>query len=929
MNVNSLRFLILAAVAALLVTVVIHQPVRQTQTKKRKALSQAFDDPHSRKAWEFKRLADPETGEIPAGIRRAELLFSSKLPVAPSSRDMQFISRGPFNVGGRTRAFAMDVTNANTLIAGSVSGTIYRSTDAGQTWVPSEMPLVQQGITCIAQDTRAGHTNVWYAGSGEAYGQSASAAGAFYTGNGIYKSTDGGMTWDTVANTSTGSGLFFDRAFDLVWTLRTDASRFDSSIVYAATYGGIYRSNTGGQTWKRVLGSFSTSSAFHSYFTHVEVTPTGVVYASLSDDGPNKGIWRSTNGLTFTNIMDTSLTDAYNRIVMTYAPSDENQLYFLANTPGSGQPDTNYVGDVEWNSFWKYTYVGGDGTGLGGAWENRSLNLPTTGGPFDKFAVQGSYDMVVIVKPNDPNYVVIGGTNLYRSSDAFATYNSWRMIGGYKEGTKLHIVEGWENHHPDQHEAFFHPNDFNVLFSGNDGGVFRTDDLNADTVQWVSLNNGYLTTQLYTLALDNATPHDPVIIGGMQDNGTWFTNANTSTNPWVHTRGGDGSYCAIADNKSAYYYSIQNGKMQRAYVDANGNTTSYARIDPRDATGYQFINPYILDPVDNNVMYLPAGRKMWRNNNLSEIPMVNNWDSIMINWVTFPDTCLPTQGEITAVACSKSPAHTVYYGTDRKRVYKVVNANTGNPSRQDITGTTSSVPFPSNAHVNCIAVDPQNADHALVVFSNYSVVSLYATTDGGTTWSRVAGNLEQNPTNGAGSGPSCRWATILHVNDGVLYFVGTSTGLYATNALQAENTVWTKQAPGTIGNTVCEMVISRQSDGLVVVGTHGNGVYAANYNSVNEIAVSVKAVAQPTALSLYPNPSLGENAVLSFYGNKANEAIITVHDVNGKQVYKSLVTTNAGWNRLALHETAALPKGVYFITFERNQRRETMKWIRL
>ncbi|HZG00067.1 MAG TPA: T9SS type A sorting domain-containing protein [Chitinophagales bacterium] len=928
---HSLRFCALALTAAALTGLIVMSPsrVETAQTEKRmttlvKKRSAAMDDPDSRIGWETERTKDPATGFVPAGIRKAELAFAQKLPKAPKDRN-GFVSRGPFNVGGRTRAFAMDINDPNILIGGSVSGGIYRSTDGGATWTETTVPIFYQGITCLSQDTRPGHTNVWYAGSGEAYGQSASGNGSnsYFLGNGVYKSTDGGVTWDTIPGTSSTTPQTFDLQYELIWSVKTDPSRMDSSVVYCATYGGVYRSNDAGASWKRIKGTFGSAS--DAYFTDVEVTPTGVVYLTFSDDaGASKGIWRSANGLQFVHILPPSFPAAYNRIVIGYAPSDENQVYFLANTPGFGQPDTSYSGNVEWNSFWKYTHVSGESFG---SWEDRSTNLPTTGGPFDKFMVQGSYDMVVTVKPDDPNYVIIGGTNLYRSTDGFATYNNWRMIGGYKEGTMLHIVEGWDNHHPDQHAAFFHPDNYDVLFSGNDGGLFRTDDVHAQNVSWTSLNNGYLTTQFYTLAVDHAVANDPIIIGGLQDNGSWFTNNTWPTHTWVHTRGGDGSFCAIADNKQAYYYSIQLGKMQRAFVDANGNTTSYARIDPRDATGFQFINPFILDPVDNNIMYLPAGHKMWRNDNLAGIPMVNNWDSIMTNWVTLPDTCTTLQGEITAVACSREPAHVLYYGTNKKRLYKVVNANTGSPTRQEITGLSAPVVFPTG-YINCIAVDPHDANRVLVVFSNYNIMSLFFTPDGGSTWTRVSGNLEQTPS-GSGTGPSCRWASFLHVPDGVLCYVATSTGLYATDFFDGANTQWVHQAPDLIGNAVCDVVVTREADGLVAVGTHGNGVYSANVTSVGH-AVGVSGIASRVRdLRVMPNPaSAASGLTVSFISAANGPVVFDVLNPTGQVVFSKNASAIVGTQTMRLPVQSEWNAGVYFVRLRHASDSRSVKWVK-
>ena len=115
----------------------------------------------------------------------------------------------------------------------------------------------------------------------------------------------------------------------------------------------------------------------------------------------------------------------------------------------------------------------------------------------------------------------------------------------------------------------------------------------------------------------------------------------------------------------------------------------------------------------------------------------------------------------------------MYYGTNAKKIFRIDNANTGTPSSVNITPASG---FPASAYVSCIAVDPDDADKVVVVFSNYSVYSVFYTIDGGTTWKKVAGNLEQNAT-GSGNGPSCRWVEIMKVSDGTVYAIGTSTGL--------------------------------------------------------------------------------------------------------------------------------------------------------
>lgn len=820
-------------------------------------------NPSARITWELLRLRDPNTGKIPPNVRAQELAFAAGLSVqndahgakSPSVLGTDWAFRGPWNVGGRTRALALDVNNENTILAGGVSSGMWRSTDGGVTWARTTGSDQLQSVSCVAQDKRQGKTNIWYYGTGEIWGNSADL-----NGDGLFKSTDSGKTWTPIASTVMGTPNTWDNKFEYVWRIATDPSNTEQDEVYAVpALGGVFRSMDGGTTWNAVLGTFGNSS---SLFTDIAVTSTGVVYAALSEFtvGTNsaavRGIYRSTDGENWVNITPAGWAEKYKRIVIGIAPSDENQVYFLAETP-----DVGFKGEfvlttetrTEWHSLWKYTYISGDGTGGGATWEDRSKNLPALGGRTGDFVSQGSYDLVIAVKPNDPNAVFIGGTNIYRSTDGFTSTTATAWIGGYAPSTATQKFPAYENHHSDQHAFAFLPSSPQVLLSGNDGGIQRTENNLAANVQWTPLNNGYITSQFYTVAVDKSNDNSTMIMGGLQDNGTWFTMSANHKVHWKKPWGADGAYCAIAKDRSSYYASAQLGKIYRFLIDENGDTLRSTRVDPKGATGYLFINPFTLDPHNTDRMYMAGGSVLWRNNDLTAIPMGQTEDPVEVNWDSLSATRVADT--ISAVSVSTIPANRVYYGTIRGDVFRMDNAHTGNPTPTKVTGNT----FPKNAYVNCIAIDPRNADRAVVVFTNYNVQSLFYTEDGGANWTPIGGNLEQS-SSGAGTGPSCRWAAIVPVQDNTVILVGTSIGLFSTSYLDGTWTVWQHEGAGSIGNAIVNMIDARTSDGLTAIATHGAGMYSGLVTTTASVVPERPVLTAPTDGS----KSIGETALLEW-----------------------------------------------------------------
>jgi Leucine-rich repeat (LRR) protein len=811
------------------------------------------DNPEARLEFEFLRTKNPSTGLIPDNIRAKELAFMREqaarlgVPFAGGDIASDWKNRGPFNVGGRTRALAVDSRNENIILAGGVSGGMWRSADQGATWQKTTGSNELQSVSCIAQDLTDPDT--WYYGTGEFSGNSASGSGAFFLGDGIYKSTDNGQTWSVLPATVSDTPQSFDQSFDINMEMAVDPTNGD---VYVATVGAIHRSTDGG-------ASFTTVLTANSQWADIVVSATGVLYAVLDAEG----VFTSTDGTNWTDITPASGFPLLSgeRKELALAPSNENILYLLGE-------DSDNSSD---HSLWHLNA----GTGV---WTDRSANVPQFGGLTGDFDSQGGYDLLIKVKPDDENFVIIGGTNLFRSTDGFSSTANTTWIGGYTAvNTTFNL---YPDHHPDQH-SFVFLSGTNAL-SGNDGGIQITSDIGSnlspnEAVDWVSLNNGYVTTQVYALS---AGPGDQ-IMAGFQDNSTWLTTSTASDATWTDQFGGDGAYNAFNADGTVRYMSSQRGNIFRVNYDQGADDTGadgFTDFAPNGYSASLFIVPFYLDPVDDDLFYLAGASELYVNTQASTGSASTGWKVIDLG----------TTGVLSEIGVS--PSNVVFAGTTNGELFKITDPG-GNESVTEITGSN----FPSG-YISAVAVNPVDENAILVTFSNYGIPSVFYTSDGGTTWDDVSGNLEEN-TDGTGSGPSVRSATIL--GNGDRYFVGTSTGLYSTGSLSGASVVWTQENASGIGEVVVEHLISRMADGLVLAGTHGNGVYSANFELTPPVEndLGIAAITAPEEELLSSNSqAVTISAVVRNYGAQSQSSFDITYLVDGELIATETIsqTINAG-----------------------------------
>lgn len=845
----------------------------------------AREDLQSRGEYEQIRLSNPQTGVIPTDIRKKELSFAKEQltgaqrdPIArraagtnasDNAEALDWTAIGPENFAGRTRALAIDVTNERILLAGGVSGGVWRSEDAGASWTKTTGVDQLQSVTAIVQDTRAGKENIWYYGTGELVGNSTRASGAPFRGDGMFKSTDGGRSWQSLASTQTNNPGSFDFPFNYVWALATNPNSANDEI-YAAIFGGIVRSIDGGQTWETVLGgdllglgSTDLNEVVSIFYTDLHMATDGTFYATLSTatNDPDAlamegGFYRSTDGENWQLIFGEQGV-ATRRTEIGSAPGNPDIVYFLSDTRNT-------------HTLRKYNRATNGITTM--------VGLPDGTNDVELFDSQNSYDMFVRVHPNDENTVFLGGTNLYRSTDGFATRNNTTWIGGYDPNAEG--VSIYPDHHPDQHDLVFLPSNPNVILSANDGGIFRSLNALASEVTYESLNNGYITTQYYTGHVSRFSSDD-FVLGGLQDNGSLLTSTSLGTDNAQRIIGGDGAYVASTRFGIYYYMSFQNSRIFRLTFNEEFGLTSFARVDPigggsNPEQPYLFINPYILDPNNGNRMYLAGGDFLWRNRNLSQITS-GSQDPTSVNWARLNRTQMPS-GVISAVEVSTEPANIVYYGTSLGRLSKIENAHSDSYAVTDITSGS----FPSEAYIGSISVNPVDASELMVTFTNYGVVSVFHSVDGGASFTDVSGNLEEQP-DGSGNGPSVRWARVVPKTGGSSeYFLATSTGLYSTTSLSGGSTSWVLESPNEIGNSVVSMIDYRRLDGRVVAATHGNGMFISSIPDVvrpDDVAFGAALEIEPP----FPNPFVDE-VTIRFNLPETDFVLVRIYNSSGQLV---------------------------------------------
>jgi photosystem II stability/assembly factor-like uncharacterized protein len=658
------------------------------------------------------------------------------------SRSWAFL--GPNNIGGRIRSILIHPTDPTKMWIGSVSGGIWKSTNSGEEWSIVNDFMSNMAVGCMAIDPVTPAT--MYAGTGEGYFNGHAIQGA-----GIFKTTDGGATWNQLASTTSSDWQYVNRI----------AISKDGAALLAGTRRGLWRSTNGGTNWANVL---STDTDIQD----VDFHPTSANHALAATRYGD--VWHSTDGgATWALGAGLPRQDEFlSRIEICYAPSNGAIAYASVN---------NTRGDS--GEIWRTTDSGTN-------WARRNA-----GDTSQYLGSQGWYDNIIWVDPVNPDTLVVGGIDLWRSNDGGAT---------------LSKISTWQQNqnsvHADHHMIVHHPN-FNgttnrTVFLGNDGGLYKTDNIytSEHTTGYRTLLFRMGITQGYGGAVNES---NSIAWMGCQDNGTlrW-----TGTETWVEAVGGDGGYCAADQVDSRFFYG------EYTYLTIYRSTNSGASgsdiynsntpITDANDNGALFIAPFILDPNNQERMYAGAVR-LWRSNNVREANAAD------IAW-TAVKAAVAGNPKISAIAVAPHHPNIVWVGYDNGRVD--VSADTGATWNQVGNGV-----LPSRYCMR-ITVDPNKPSRAYALFGGYSQANIWRTEDTGATWYDV----NTNATVKIPSVPM-RSLVVWPRNSDSIY-CGTEIGVYAS-VDSGKN--WSPANDGPTNTAVDELFLYN-TDTLYAV-THGRGMW--------------------------------------------------------------------------------------------------------
>ena len=765
----------LLALALLINFLTVLPACKDNQQKQETEDPDKYDGPDKAAEFEWERTHDLSNGKVPYDRLLSAIQFTERskdmLRNSPNAiTALTWNERGPNGdfygpqgnsrsnngqTSGRIRAAMVDSTDPThkTVWVGGVDGGLWKTTDITQN--PANWQLINDylsnlAISAICQDPRPGFRNIMYFCTGESFRNADAVRGV-----GVFKSTDGGVTWNYLNSTS---------AYLLGTRIVCD---YQGNVYLGTRNTGLMRSTDGGTTWTVI-----TPSGVNASICDLEISNTA---------GPGRlhmvtGIG-SAQTYRYTDIPATVTSAAgWNTPASAFPSYNERCEIAVSGNVLYAMPVNNATNNVP--TIYRSSDGGDNWTATaaqpgGGTWASG----------------QGWYALSAGINPSNANEFICGGLDCYKTADGGA---SWTKIS-------LWAGTGGQYVHADQHNLQWWDGGNKLMFTCDGGVHFSTDG--GVTIR--DRNKGLRLKQFYSIAIHPAQTN--YFLAGAQDNGVHRLD-HPGLDSSMEVYGGDGCYVAIDQNQPQYQYGSY---VYNVYRRSTNNGATWSTPVNDQASG-RFVNPW---DYDNNANIIYACYNA--NNYLRWNDPQTGSSTTVVSMPVFAG------GNISAVHASPYTANTVYFGTGVGGIIKVDNANGASPVGTMIN-TGSGMPA---GYVNCV-VTGSDDQHLIATFTNYGVLNVWSTANGGTTWTSIDGNLPDMPV---------RWA-LFHPDTDNKAYIATETGVWETDLINGAATIWTPSPSFPTVRT--DMIKYRSSDRTIAAGTHGRGIWSATIPSSTSFGLS-------------------------------------------------------------------------------------------
>lgn len=739
---------------------------------------------------EARRQAQKEFSAIP---RSKAMMLQA---VTPAWKQVGGVLDGV--VSGRPTGLGFSKQHPAYIYLATSGGGLFKSTNSGGKWVPINDPnFTTNAMGSVAVDPT--NDSIVYVGTGDLY---TGNDGELSKGDGMFKSVDGGLNWTHIASTNQVGSLIYQVLIDPVTTSR----------LYTTANDGIRRSEDGGQTWKKVLPQSGT--------THMIIDPNNPNRLIAGGAGVIK--ISADYGDTWTGDVAANLTSKY---TVTLGMSMKNSaiVYASIGLPPPPISSGNSLGvaiSVDSGKTWSITSNPGGGY----------------------MSQQSFYDNACAVSPSSPNYVIVGGLDIYASANggtSFPYKTDWTSAPG-----------GTNYTHADIHVLTYGGGG---LWALTDGGVFQSGD-NGKT--WSPRNSG-LATLLFVGG--DADKNFTFALGGAQDNGVSKTNAKTGTT-FTQKVGGDGGRCYVDQIDGLVCYSTYvSASLQRS--PDGGETWD---IGPRG---------------DHNV--IPNGCSLLNEN---------------VPFYMYYDVC-ESDPSVVAIAGGAN----VYYTTDGANTLNSISKSGTKPSL-NLTSTVH-VPAANSAVVYCSAggtsyvtkeatlgawtkssvsslgtisdwaSDPEDAGHVWVAIAGFGGHHFAESNDYGSTWSYPAVGL-----------PNLDYRAIARAPNGDL-FLGHTLGVMRSID---GGVTWEPLTDGIPLAQVNKLRVRGSSPSYLLATTYGRGMYSLNITDLPRTTFDVPQTVADVPLSIStiaPNPAVrAGNVTIRYSTNNPGWVNMRLFDEAGREL---------------------------------------------